>query len=449
MKRVIAALLFIVLLVAFVVVRVATSSSKVEVQVANTYTVYDSIEAKGVAIRSEEVLDKSSSGYVYYTLQNGARVPKDGEIAQVYANEADALAKKNIQAVDEEIEALQTLQKQGSVSKSNMETITGQLNDSQRKFSRMANSNDFSELTAVRTEMLELLNRKQILANNVDNFETRIEALEAKRDSLTSGNYGEATGTITSPVPGYFVSSLDGYESMFDYNKVQTLTVDDVQKAIDAKPKADLNSVGKVVGNYEWYLACIVEKESLTRLNEGLECHVLLPMVGDEKIPVTVEKINKQGDQAMVLLKCSYMSEALSGVRCEQIQIVLSEITGLYVPYSAIHFNEKNQRGVFVRQGMTLSFRLVKRLSKNDDGQYMISDPNMNKSIFEAAEETKPKTTATGAEPEEESDVSTTGKAETSAVENDSDDTEEVLYLQQFDDMVVGGKNLYEGKVVR
>ena len=447
MKRMIAALLFLIVLVGFVVVRVATTSSKVEVQTANTYSVYDSIEAKGVAIRSEEVLDKSSSGYVYYTLQNGARVPKDGVIAQVYASESDALAKKNLQAMDEEIEALQTLQKQGSVSKSNMETIISQLNDSQRKFSRMANVDDFSDLTAVRTEMLELLNRKQILANNVDNFESRIEALQAKRDSLAAGNHGEATGTITSPVPGYFVSSLDGYESMFDYGKVQSLSVDDVQKALDAKPKANLNSVGKVVGNYEWYLACIVDKTALTSLNEGLECHVLLPLVGDEKIPVTVEKINKQGDKAMVLLKCSYMSEALSGVRCEQIQIVLSEITGLYVPYSAIHFNEKNQQGVFVRQGMTLTFRLIKKLSKNDDGQYLISDPNMNKSIFEAAVETKPKTTSTGAVSEEESDVSKADEAETSTVEDD--DTEDVMYLQQFDDMVVGGKNLYEGKVVR
>ncbi len=418
-------------------------STSVEFETVNTYTVYDRLEVEGIAIRNEQVLEKSASGYVYYTLKNGARVAKDGTIAQVYPTENDALAKQSVEAVDKEIEILETLQKQGSVSKTNLEMLNTLLNASQKDLVEMTKDADFGDLAAVRSELLELLNRKQILVGKVDNFEERIKTLKEKRNALASGNYKDATGTVTSPVAGYFVSSPDGYETMFDFDNVTALTVDDVQKALDAKPKADTAGIGKVVGNYVWYLACIVPVEKLSLFSEKMSLNVMLPFVADDAIPVTVAKINKQGDKAMVLLECSYMSEALSAVRCEQIQILLNEYTGLYVPDDALRFNEKNEPGVFARNGTTLQFRRVVINYYSETGKYSICDPDVDTAKLEAAPQTKKtETTQTGAEVSPKP----TG-AEVSTVEAEPEE-EEAPYLKLYDDMVVGGKNLYEGKVV-
>lgn len=412
-------------------------STSVEFETVNSFTVYDRLEVEGIAIRSEQVLDKTSSGYVYYTLKNGARVAKDGVIAQVYPSEADALAKKNIEAVDAEIEMLETLQKQGSVSKTNLEMLNMLLNSTQKDLVKMVKDSDFEKLSETRAELLELLNRKQILVGKVDNFEERIAALKEKRKTLDSGTYKDATGTVTSPVTGYFISTTDGYETMFDYDNVTSLTVDDVQKALDATPTANNSGVGKVVGNYEWYLACVVPVEKLSLFGEKQALNVMLPFVADEAIPVTVEKVNKQGDKAMALLKCSYMSESLSAVRCEQIQILLTEYTGLYVPDEALRFDENNEPGVFVRNGTTLQFRRVKIDYHSETGKYSICDPDMDTAKLETAVTKKTETTSTGVVvPEPTAAVTTTEKKE------------EAPYLKLYDDMVVGGKNLYEGKVV-
>lgn len=415
-------------------------SSPVEFETVNSFTVYDRLEVEGIAIRSEQVLNQASSGYVYYTLKNGARVAKDGTIAQVYPGESDAFAEKNVETVDAEIEALETLQKQGSVGKTNLEMLNTLLADSQKDLVNMAKEGNFDEVATVRAEMLELLNRKQILVGKVDNFEERIKVLTEKRKALASGSYKSATGTVTSPVAGYFVSSLDGYEEMFDYDKVTALTVDDVEKALKATPKVNTASVGKVVGNYEWYLACIVPVEKLSLVGEKQELNVMLPFVADDAIPVTVEKVNKQGDRAMVLLKCSYMSESLSAVRCEQIQILLTEYTGLYVPDEALRFDENNEPGVFARNGTTLQFRRVKINYHSETGKYSICDPDMDVAKLETKKETKKtETTSTGA---------VTEVSETSEVLQATEEVEEAPYLKLYDDMVVGGKNLYEGKVV-
>ena len=426
--------LLLILLALFPIVYVGAQifsyffSSPVQFETVNSFTVYDRLEVEGIAIRSEQVLKQASSGYVYYTLKNGSRVAKGGVIAQVYPSESDALAEKNVAAVDEEIETLQTLQKQGSVSKTNLEMLNTLLAGAQNDLVKMVKAGNFEEAASVRSEMMELLNRKQILVGKVNNFEERIAALTKKRDALASGGYKSATGTVTSPVAGYFVSSPDGYETMFDYDDVTGLTVNDVETALKATPQADTGSIGKVVGNFEWYLACIVPVDKLSMFGEKQELNVMLPFVAEDAIPVTVEKINKQGNKAMVLLKCSYMSEALSAARCEQIQILRTEYTGLYVPDEALQFDKNNEPGVFVRNGTTLQFCRVKIDYHSETGKYSICDPDAGTAVAEP----EPKTTATG----------------TAAAEEDTEETEDVPYLKLYDDMVVGGKDLYEGKIV-
>lgn len=55
-----------------------------------------------------------------------------------------------------------------------------------------------------------MINKKQILTGDAENFSARIEQLQTELDSLKSG-IGEHE-TVQSPGTGYFVSSVDGLE---------------------------------------------------------------------------------------------------------------------------------------------------------------------------------------------------------------------------------------------
>ena len=158
-----------------------------------------------------------------------------------------------------------------------------------------------------------------------------------------------------------------------------------------------------------WYLACVVPQEKLSLISEGQALDIRLPFVTDETVPVTVKRINTDvsSGKAMVLLECSYMSEALSSVRCEEVRILLKEYTGLYVPDRALHFAGDNESGVYVRVGNVLSFRYIRVLYYDETGRFSICDANV-----------KPEA---------------------------GDDR---TYLKLYDDMVIEGKKLYDGKVV-
>ncbi len=382
--------------------------TSVELETVESHTVYETLDVKGIAIRDEKLVDESASGYVYYEITNGDRVAKGGTIAKVYSSEQVALMQKQIGEIDAEISSLQSLQLQGGTGKSDLESINKQIKLTQRNILVSIRAGELTEAAAHRKTLQQLLNRKQIVVGTVTDFSERLGTLRARRAELSS-QLEQSTRTITSPAAGYFVADADGYEGMFAYGSVSDLSVAQVETALSAEVTPSAASIGKVVGDYVWYLACVVPQEKLSLISEGQALEIRLPFVTDETVPVTVKKINTDvsSGKAMVLLECSYMSEALSSVRCEEVRILLKEYTGLYVPDRALHFAGDNESGVYVRVGNVLSFRYIRVLYYDETGGFSICEANV-----------KPEA------------------------------GDERTYLKLYDDMVIEGKKLYDGKVV-
>lgn len=382
--------------------------TSVELETVESHTVYETLDVQGIAIRDEKLVDESVSGYVYYEITNGDRVAKGGTIAKVYSSEQVALMQKQIGEIDTEISALQSLQLQSGTGKSDLESINKQIKLTQNDILNSVRAGELTEAAAHRKTLQQLLNRKQIVVGTVTDFSERLGSLRARRSEL-AGQLEQSTRTITSPAAGYFVADTDGYEGMFAYGSVSDLSVAQVETALAAEPTPSAVSIGKVVGDYVWYLACVVPQEKLSLISEGQALDIRLPFVTDETVPVTVKRINTDvsSGKAMVLLECSYMSEALSSVRCEEVRILLKEYTGLYVPDRALHFAGDNESGVYVRVGNVLSFRYIRVLYYDETGRFSICEANVK--------------------PEE---------------------GDERTYLKLYDDMVIEGKKLYDGKVV-
>lgn len=102
-----------------------------------------------------------------------------------------------------------------------------------------------------------------------------------------------------------------------------------------------------------------------------------------------------------VVFCCDYMSAELSDIRLEQVQILVKQHSGLRVPDEAVQFNEAGEAGVFVQEGNMIKFKRIQVKYHSNKENYSIC----------------------------------------AVVEEDG-------YLQVFDDVVMEGKNLYDGKIV-
>ena len=378
-------------------------SASLDTVTADRHIAYETLKTTGVVYRSESVIRQQTNGYVFYTVQNGNRVSKNGNIAHVYPSMEDALAEQALEELDAEIETLASINAQGSSNRANLSSINQQIKTTWLSISRLAQHAAYGDINELHAKLLMLLNKKQLTIGKEENFDAQLAQMRKERAVLAQ-SFQPSTATVASPVAGYFVGAADGFEGLLQTDGVEGLTVADVEKALTMNPAVSGEDfVGKIVGDYEWYLSCVFPLEEVTMLKKGLQLDVCMPFVQSEPMTMTVVALNKAADDRVaVVLQCTQMSAALSTVRREQVEIRLKQYDGIVVPDEAIHFNENQEAGVYIQDGNVLRFRRIQVVYHDADAKYAVCAKKDDKT-----------------------------------------------YVQLYDRIVTKGEGLYDGKLVR
>lgn len=424
-----------------------------------TETVYskmesDTIQTNGIAVRDESLIEQPVNGVITYVVEDGGRVFKGGTVAVTYASDSDAAAQRQLKELDNEIAKLQKLNSPGDTYAANPDSLNKQINQQFTDLLIGSRKSGFSELSENREQFLYLLNEKQIVTEKVTDFNARISSLQAQRNALAA-SHGAQTGTIASPASGYFISSLDGFEGVFDYQNIKQITPEEVREKAALQP-APSNAVGKICGEFNWYFVCVVdantalkfqEKANQTRYESKLVT-LSFPFAAAAPVPAEVVKVNQKDKEsdAAVIMRCNNMDASLAQLRNETVQIQIEEYSGLRVSQKAIHFETitkkttdkdgndngvvtKEVKGVYVMHGSELEFRQIIPLYSTNS--YVIC-----KSLTE----------------DEEKDMARKPFVQYEGQE-DPPDPMEGLFTNQtvhlYDEIVVEGTDLYDGKVVK
>ncbi len=335
---------------------------RMETETVSRITAYQTLETDGVVYRDEAIISENPGGYLFYSVQNGSRISRGGKIADIFNSEKDALAQQELNALDAEIASLASINAQGTANRANLSAINQQIDDTWLQITDEAQSTAFGDFSDLHSRLLTLLNKQQITIGRVETYDQRLDQMRAERQALAN-SFQPATGSLTSPVAGYFIGDLDGYEGYCGINNVEQTTVDKVQEALNYQPQAPSEGIGKIVSDYEWYLACVLPLSDVAEVKVGSQFDIRMPFVSSEVIPMQLMAINKDASgQAALVFKCTNMDRALSTVRIEKIEIRLREYSGLRIPESAIRFNEQQEPGVFVQVGNVLGFRRIQVL---------------------------------------------------------------------------------------
>ncbi len=377
-----------------------TIISKVEIEMAISHSVYESIETRGVIIRTETVISEAAAGHTYYTIENGTRVAKNSIIASVYNTAEDGRIDEEMREIDEEIAALKVIQSDGSSGRIPLDVINEQLNDAVYQAVYSTDYGVFTSMGNTKFELLSMLSKKQLITGKTVDFSHKIQQLEEQKKTLKN-KFNPATSSVRAPVAGYFVDHTDGFETLLKTDNLTGVTADKIDEYLNLQP-AQAEGSGKIVGGYEWFLCCVVPDSYYNKLAVGRSLTLRLSFVTDEQIPATVYACNKSNDGRLaVVFRSDYMSSKLSAIRKEAVEIQLVKYDGLKVPKRAILMNDEQQAGVYIRSGNVVAFRKIKQLYS--------------------------------------------GTADYAICEEVNDKE----YLRLYDDIIVGGRGLYDGKIIR
>ena len=102
--------------------------SNVTVETVMAYSVYDTVETQAIAIRNETQVEAQVGGnYLFYTLENGNRISKNGTVAQLYAEEETAGLQEQLSLLDEDISLLESAQALAESEYADLEAVEQQL----------------------------------------------------------------------------------------------------------------------------------------------------------------------------------------------------------------------------------------------------------------------------------------------------------------------------------
>lgn len=389
----------------------------------------DSIETTGLAVREEELVKDTYTGMLNYHVGEGSRVGEGGVIAYVYQNDEDAMAQTRLQRIESEIQMLELVSNPSDTYITNPEIFGDQINTSLCKLFDTLKSEDYSHLAQCRDDFQVAINRKNILAGKetAEDYALRLQELEQEKAELES-SVGSYTDTITAPKAGYFVSSADGYEELIDVTKIQNMTIGEIRELMNTKaPGVPQNTVGKICSGFYWYIIAVLDKSDTAYLGDVTKVSIEIPFIASGQLPAEVVAKSRDaetGDTA-IILKCSYINADVVNIRSETIRINVKDYEGVLVTEKAIHFSDvevtkeaedgniertvhENVKGVYIKDGDRLKF--VQIFTEKTINGYAICKTDLT---------------------EEEQELLVTDQT-----------------IQLYDKVVVGGTELYDGKLI-
>ncbi len=425
-KKVAVAVITLLLIAYIVSVIIKANFTQIETQTANLMTVSDSISVNGYFIRDEKLITNKDNGYVSYCIDDGEKISKGEAVADVYSSGDVAANEKIIERLETQIAALRQLNGNSTENVTiSPDDIDKNINTYLSQINYNVYNGDLSEAEKNVDDVLYNINERQLVTGKADGFDSKINELQGRIDELKKSNSNYKGKQIKSDVSGYFVSCADGYEGIYGTKDLENIKYGDLSNGKLKAKEVDNNVIGKAIEGVYWYIACEVSAEDALRIKTSYNLSVEIPTVNNTNIDVDVYSVNQESktSNAVVILRGNYMNTEMSRIRTDDISIVINTYEGIYVPKNAVHEKQVTEtvedengkekkethtvQGVYVLIGNELQFKQIVELYAGED--FVISK---------------------------------------NSPEEDELATDEYGVLKAYDDVVVEGANLYDGRIV-
>ncbi len=354
-----------------------------ETEQADFYEYSDGLDVEAVALRSEEYITNSKKGIISYTAGDGEKINAGGTVAKLFASEGEVENWQRYNDINSELTLLRGMTGSNDSLFVDLDTVDAQISKKITDFKNETAQNKLTGADKYKLNLLRLFNERTVVTGGSSNFDGRISELQAQLDEI---KISEGLGSVKSKRSGFFSSRLDGWENSLDYSKAEQLTADTVNAAVRKDPPSD--AVGRVITTINWYLLCPVTGEQALTVSSGDSVvSVSIPRVMSGSIPATVIGVNQSSavSDGLLVLKSDYMDGTLADIRRENISIKTYTYSGLRISRSAIHddfikvqdYNDEGEpigepheekvQGVYVLYGKRLEFVQVKIIYSDND----------------------------------------------------------------------------------
>lgn len=368
LKAVLSGLLILLLLtIAFYQIYAYTKTRKdLPTETALSSTIYRTVTADAVALRSETVLTQTSSGTVVPMVENGSKVAINDTVARIFTAAADAERYSSYSLLADELEYYEDI---AALSSGNLvaglDTYNNNVTNRLLELQNLISDGKLSDLPEAVMEFSESVTKKQIAVGGSVDVSAKLNELNSRAGELNgiSASYS----SVTAPASGYYVNSADGYEDIYDMSHVTSLSGTEIEGLLNAVPSVPSSNVGKLITEFNWYLVCVTDEASCDMLEVGDSVKIAVDELGGEVITMKLKAKNVGEDSKTALIFSSnIMNSDFATLRFSQIKIRVEEYKGYPIDRTAVRTVD-GEVGVYIQLGSMVRFRKINIVYSDDN----------------------------------------------------------------------------------
>lgn len=384
-------------------------------------TISDVVEADGVLLFNESYI--AGTGDLGYLVADGERVSAGTAVAEIYSDPSQASLRQQLEQLDEQISLLQKSQNSTTLK---LDMLLKERSAAVYDLLDALDRDEYEAIAEGQNTYLLAQNKLWIVTGDSADFTQQITELtqqkEAVRAQLGTPTQIKATST------GYFVSASASGRLNASAEDILALDAQQLKGYLDSEPEVELEGcAGKLVSGFSWKYAGVCtakEAEKFLDANGKLSSktvNIRFPGRMENELKATVEdlEIDSASGLARFVLSCNSINGDLLQLNHASAQIIVGENTGLLVPAAAVHYlkedgTESETKGENYIPGVYVKYGNIARFCKIDPVDE--DHPLIQKGEYILV---LPKGTAGS-----------------------------VSQVRLYDEIVVSGKNLYDGKLL-
>ena len=329
----------------------------VDIMYAVTELIPQNIYCEGYILRDESVIEGSAAGALTPAVRDGARVRSGNKVADIYST-SSAVTQAKIALIEDQISFYEKCAS-SHISVGDSSSADSSLSSAVLSLRRYANAGDATGALSLKTGTVLDIRRLGVLTGKVTDYDDVISSLNSTLAALKA-SLGNVSSSVYAPRSGYYFSVTDGYEDIFSVSDIGTLTFSRFQemlKAAEAREVTRENTLGKMVRDFRWYVACPMSVADAASLTVGKSYDITLEN-NTGSLEMELCSVLSNSTDAVAVFLCSRIPDAFDFTRCQKVTVAQSAFTGFCIPTEAMRVHE-GLEGVFVLDEVTVDFRRV------------------------------------------------------------------------------------------
>lgn len=350
----------------------------------------NTITSEALIIRDEIVLKSEAEGIITHYFQETDKVKKGDVIASVIDEDIYDINRSHVEEIEKDI-----LKKQAR--RDGIFLFNNELNDLNANidkkiknyFGKTFNSNNLKEAVGLKRHLENYISDKL----NIYTFENKgsIKPLIKKYKFLNNKLESEYKNVL-APRGGILLYDFDGFENKYNFNDVNSVSIDDIKSTNSTSTITNLNKITygdpicKVVNNFKWYLATVVDNKLAKDLKVGDTKKIRVSDAVVNVFNANIVRVDRKDKGTIVVLEANSNIEDFLTSRKVKIDIIQKSYEGYKIQKKAIVYktffkipnkyiiNSQNTRGIIKKENNEEKFFPVDVLYNDTFYTYVYTD---------------------------------------------------------------------------